>query len=70
MLYLWSLFRLVVTLLLIGGIAGILKSFEAKGALTRTEKYVFNTAIIMFTLILGINITVSHKKQGMGESSL
>lgn len=66
-LYLWSLFRLVITVLLLGGAAGILKGFEAKDALTKREKYVFNTSIIMLTLLLGINLTVSHEKQERGN---
>lgn len=54
-----GLFGILVTLLLLGGTVGLLKGFEAKGALTRSQKYFFNTLIIVLTLYLALNITVS-----------
>ena len=58
-LYLWGLFRVLVTVLLIGGTVGLLKGFSKKEALGRTQKYTFNTIMILLTLLLGINMTVS-----------
>ena len=54
-----ALFGILVTLLLLGGTVGLLKGFVAKGALTKRQKYFFNTVIIVLTLYLALNITVS-----------
>ena len=58
-LYLWGLFRVIVTVLLLGGTVGLLKGFSGKQALDKTQKYTFNSIMILLTLLLGINMTVS-----------
>ncbi|KAF8475080.1 hypothetical protein BDZ91DRAFT_290772 [Kalaharituber pfeilii] len=60
--YLQVIFRLVLTLLLIGAIVGSIKAYEMKGALTREQKYIFNSLIIMLSLILAINMTIAHSQ--------
>ena len=58
-LYLGSLFRVLVTVLLLGGTVGLLKAFSEKGALGKAQKSTFNTLMILLTVLLGINMTVS-----------
>ena len=58
-LYLRGLFRVLVTVLLLGGTVGLLKAFSDKGAMGKVDKYTFNTLIILLTLLLGVNVTVS-----------
>lgn len=50
-------------MLLLGGTIGLLKGFVAKGALTRSQKYFFNTLVIVLTLYLALNITVSEPRK-------
>ena len=65
--YLRTLFRVVVTALLLGGVVVLFKVFEGKGALTRNEKYIYNTLFTLLTILLGINIPVSCGRQEMRE---
>ena len=58
-LYSRGLFRVIVTVLLLGVTVGVLKIFSGKGALGKSQKYTFNTIILALTLLLGINMTVS-----------
>ena len=58
--YLPVAFRFLITLGFIGGIAALEKVSENKGALTKTEKYGFNTGIIIMTVLMAYNFTVSY----------
>ena len=62
-LYRRSVFRLVITAVLFCGVIGLLKGYEIKGALTRTQKYIFNALSLLLTLFLGMNMTVSYERQ-------
>lgn len=56
--YFAVVFRILITLGIIAGVAALLKNFEKKGSLTKSQKYVFNTIMILLTLILALNVTV------------
>ena len=50
---------MVVTLLLLGGIAGLVKEFQHIGALTKPQKYAYNALFILLTVLLTLNMAVS-----------
>ncbi|KAF8461212.1 hypothetical protein BDZ91DRAFT_379956 [Kalaharituber pfeilii] len=54
--------RLLITVALVLSIFGVLKGYETKDALTRGEKYTFNTLMILFTTALGLNMTITYTK--------
>ena len=58
--YLPVVIRFLITLAFSGGIAALEKVFEDKGALTKSAKYGFNTGIIIMTLLMAYNFTVSY----------
>ena len=58
--YLPVAIRFLITLGFIGGIAALEKVSEDKGALTKSEKYGFNTGIIIMTVLMAYNFTVSY----------
>lgn len=57
--YAWFFWRYLISVVLIIGIVILARVHEDKGGLTRNEKYIFNSAVIMLTLMLGLNMTVS-----------
>ena len=57
--YAWFFWRYLTSVALIMGIVILALVHEDKGGLTRNQKYIFNSEIIMLTLMLGLNMTVS-----------
>ena len=58
---------MVVTLLLLGGIAGLVKEFQHIGALTKLQKYAYNSLFILLTVLLALNMTVSMRIRDKGQ---
>ena len=61
---------MVVTLLLLGGTAGLVKGFQNMGALTKPEKYTYNTLFILLTVLLALNMTVSMRIRDTGNAQV
>jgi len=57
--YAWFFWRYLTSVALIMGIVILALVHQDKGGLTRNQKYIFNSEIIMLTLMLGLNMTVS-----------
>ncbi|KAF8454812.1 hypothetical protein BDZ91DRAFT_767854 [Kalaharituber pfeilii] len=52
--------RILISVALVLGILGLIKGYERKGALTRLQKYTFNTVNILLSTLLALNITVTY----------
>lgn len=57
--YAWFFWRYLTSVVLIMGIVTLALVHEDKGGLTRNQKYIFNSSVIMLTLMLGLNMTIS-----------
>jgi len=57
--YAWFFWRYLISVALTMGIVTLGMFYENKGGLSRNEEYLFNSMIIMLTLMLGLNMTVS-----------
>ncbi|KAF8453568.1 hypothetical protein BDZ91DRAFT_853177, partial [Kalaharituber pfeilii] len=52
--------RLLISVLLALGILGLIKGYKRKGALTKIQKYTFNTVNILLCTLLSLNITATY----------
>ncbi|KAF8437017.1 hypothetical protein BGX38DRAFT_1213089 [Terfezia claveryi] len=58
--YAWFFWRYLTSVALITGIVILALVNENKGGLTRNQKYIFNSEVIMLTLMLGLNMTIAY----------
>ncbi|KAF8428550.1 hypothetical protein EV426DRAFT_714038 [Tirmania nivea] len=58
--YAWFFWRYLTSFALIMGIVILALVHENKGALSTNQIYIFNSAIIMLTLMLGLNMTIAY----------
>ncbi|KAF8465417.1 hypothetical protein BDZ91DRAFT_728315 [Kalaharituber pfeilii] len=52
--------RVLMSVVLALGLLGLFKGYESKGALTRNEKYTFNTVNLFISTLMGLNMTITY----------
>ncbi|KAF8453573.1 hypothetical protein BDZ91DRAFT_48571 [Kalaharituber pfeilii] len=58
--YQYVIARVLISVLLALGLLGLFKGYESKGALTRNEKYTFNTVNLFVSTLMGLNMTITY----------
>ncbi|KAF8453574.1 hypothetical protein BDZ91DRAFT_786714 [Kalaharituber pfeilii] len=58
--YRYVIIRVLISVVLALGLLGLFKGYESKGALTRNEKYTFNTVNILISTLMGLNMTITY----------